>query len=512
MTFIPDLAAHGARQFPDRTALIWRGEARSYAEQDREAGRLAATLRREGLVAGDRVVLLSDNHPAHVDLLLAAAKCGVVATPLNPRLGAREAGQLLSRADPRLVLFSAEAAPLAAAFDGRRVALADYDAWRCAEPLPPAAAPAMTPEALWMLLGTGGSTGTPKLAALPYRQIHANGAATVAAWDLRPDDVTLQVAPAFHAAVNVLATPLWRVGGCVVWQAGFEPGRWLADVARYGATLAFLVPSLYQQILAHPAFPTAALSSLRWALSGGAPFPPPVAGALAARGVPFRQGYGLTEAGVNVFSISLEEAARKPSAVGRPLPGIELRLRGANGETPGLNEPGELLLRGPQVFSGYFRAPEATAATVREGWLHTGDLAMIDEDGAYRICGRRKEMYISGGENVFPAEIEAELLALPGILEAAVVGVPDPRWGETGLAAVVTARDAGWTAETLAAALRQRLAPHQRPRHIRLVAALPKTATGKIHKPSLLPLHADAARSEPAPVAAADAQPRRESP
>jgi fatty-acyl-CoA synthase len=484
MSFIRDLAAHGAQQFPHRTALIWQDQPWTYAELDRRAARLAATLRREGLRAGDRVALLADNHLAHVDLLLAAAKCGVIAVPLNPRLGTREADQLLDRAAPGCLLFGAAAASLAAAYPGPRCALERYDAWLSPEPLPAAEA-TVAPEDLWMLLGTGGSTGTPKLAALSYRQINANGAATVSAWGLQPDDVTLQVAPAFHAAVNVLATPLWRIGGAVVWRAGFDPAAWLADAARYGVSTAFLVPGLYRQLLGLPEFSRARLPRLRWAISGGAPCPPAVAAAVAARGLPFRQGYGLTEAGVNVFVISLEEAARKPTAVGRPLPGITARLRRADGGDAAPGEPGELMLRGPQLFSGYYRAPEATAAALQDGWLATGDLAVVDDEGAYRICGRCKEVYISGGENVFPAEVEAELLALPGIQEAAVLGVPDPRWGESGLAVVVAADDAGWTPQRLAAALRARLAPHQRPRQIRLVAALPKTATGKILKTAL---------------------------
>lgn len=494
MSFISDLAGHGAQAFPDRVALIWQQRCWTYAELDRRAARLAATLRREGLQPGDRVALLADNHLAHVDLLLAAAKCGVIAVPLNPRLSTREATQLLAVAAPSYLIYGREAAESAAAFGGGLTALEDYESWLSPEPLGVTAS-ATSPEDLWMLLGTGGSTGTPKLAALSYRQIDANGAATVAAWGLQPDDVTVQVAPAFHAAVNVLATPLWRIGGQVVWRAGFDPAQWLADVDHHGVTTAFLVPSLYQRLLAHPDFATAPLRRLRWLITGGAPCPPTVVAAFAARGLPFRQGYGLTEAGVNVFVISLEEAARKPDAVGRPLPGLEARLRRDDGREPAVGSPGELLLRGPQLFSGYYGAPEATAAAMQDGWLATGDLAMIDAEGAYRICGRRKEMYISGGENVFPAEVEAALLELPGILEAAVIGITDPRWGETGLAVVVTATNACWTPEKIETVLRSRLAPHQRPRQIRLVEALPKTASGKILKAALRSCAADSAKT-----------------
>ena len=486
MSFISDLAAHGARQFPERVALVWQSRDWTYAELNRRAERLAGALRRAGVQRGDRVALLADNHVAHVDLMRAAAKGGVIAVPLNPRLGAREAAQLLARAAPRHLLYGEEAAALAAAFDGSRTALTDYEAW-CADAPPLQGEAAVAPEDLWMLLGTGGSTGTPKLAALAYRQVDANGAATVAAWGLRPDDVTIQVAPAFHAAVHVLATPLWRIGGQVVWRRGFDAATWLADAERHGLSLAFLVPSLYQQLIRHPGFASAALHRLRFAISGGAPCPPGVAAAFAARGLPFRQGYGLTEAGVNVFAIRPEEARARPDAVGRPMPGLQARLRREDGRDAAPGEPGELLLRGPQLFSGYYAAPEATAAAMQDGWLATGDLACVDGDGLYRICGRRKEMYISGGENVFPAQVEAELLNLPGVVEAAVVGIPDPRWGETGLAVVVTAPEADWTADSLRLALRERLAPHQRPGAIRFVDALPKTATGKVLKTALHP-------------------------
>ena len=218
---------------------------------------------------------------------------------------------------------------------------------------------------------------------------------------------------------------------------------WRVEV---GATLLFMVPSMYQMLAEHPGFAAADFSRVRWAICGGAPCPPSVRAPYEARGIRFKQGYGMTEAGVNCFMFDLEEAARYPDSVGRPLVGTEAMIARADGTACGVDQVGELLLRGPHVFQGYFRKPQETGEALSDGWLRTGDLARRDAGGRHYICGRRKEMYISGGENVYPAEVEAVLSSVEGVAECAVLGVPDARWGETGLAAVVLRSNAHWDA------------------------------------------------------------------
>src|SRR5690606_38521434 len=252
-----------------------------------------------------------------------------------------------------------------------------------------------------------GTTGVPKGAMLPYRQGFYNAVNTMLSWGLREDDVVIQATPCYHAAVNALTVPLLHLGARVVLQRAFDAGAYLDLVQQLGVTALFLVPTMYRMLAEHPDFVHADMSGVRWAISGGAPCPEPVRAAFAARGVRFRQGYGLTEAGVNCFAITLDQAERNPGSVGRPMRPAEAAVRRAGGSRCDAGEVGELPLKGPHVFLGYFERPAATAEALRGGWLWTGDLATVDDDGFFTIVGRRKEMFISGGENVFPVEIEA---------------------------------------------------------------------------------------------------------
>ena len=247
---------------------------------------------------------------------------------------------------------------------------------------------------------------------------------------------------------------------------------------------------MFQALADHPSFAAADLSRVRYAITGGAPCPPAVREAFAARGIRFRLGFGMTECGVNCFTISDDEAARHPDSVGRPMPGLQAVIRRADGRKAAPDEVGELTLSGPAVFSGYFRRPAETAEALRNGWLWTGDLARQDRAGLFYICGRRKEMYISGGENVYPAEVESALAQCRGVAECAVVGIPHARWGEAGLAAVALRRGARQTAEDLRAELKTLLAGYKVPAEFLFLKALPKTGAGKIDKPGIRALYA----------------------
>jgi fatty-acyl-CoA synthase len=481
---IADVAAWRASLTPERPAVWFRERWYSYADLDARARALAARLQQEGVRQGDRVAILATNHLAHLDLVLGAPKLGFIYTPLNYRLAAAEQKALAALIEPALLLHDETHRGTAEALGTRRLALDEYEDW-LARPAPAAAAPELGGDDIHMILFTGGSTGVPKGAQIPYRQVFFNAVNTAFAWGLSENDCAIQATPAFHAALNVLATPLLFLGGRVVWSESFEPSDYLRSARDHGATILFMVPTMFQMLAEHPAFGAADLSGVRFPIAGGAPCPPPVRQAYKARGIRFKQGYGMTECGVNCFAIALDEAERHPDSVGRPMPTLRAVIRAPDGTPVEAGDVGELTLSGPVVCAGYFRKPDETAAVLRDGWLWTGDLARCDEHGLFYICGRRKEMYISGGENVYPAEVEAALSQCHGVAECAVVGVPHPRWGECGLAAVVARGGARLSAESLRAELKGRLAGYKVPAEFLFLDVLPKTGAGKIAKPEI---------------------------
>ena len=495
---ITDLAAWRAGLTPERPAVHWRGRWYTYAELDQRARALAARLQAEGVRRGDRVAILALNHLAHVDLVLAAPKLGFIFAPLNYRLSAAEQKDIAAALEPALLLHDRANLDKAEATGCRCLPLERYADW-LAKPAAAAAppVPALGGEDIHMILLTGGSTGLPKGAQIPYRQVFYNAVNTALAWGLSGDDCAIQATPAFHAALNVLTTPLLWLGGRVIWLENFEPGEYLERAAAHGATVLFMVPTMFQMLTEHADFAGADLTRARFAITGGAPCPPTLRGLFATRGVRFKQGYGMTECGVNCFAISLDEAERHPDSVGRPMPMLDAVVRREDGAAVATGEVGELTLAGPLVCAGYFRRPGDTAAALRDGWLWTGDLARQDEHGLFYICGRRKEMYISGGENVYPAEIEAALAQCRGVAECAVLGIPHPRWGETGLAAVVARAGAKLSADNLRTELKSRLASYKLPSEFMFLDALPKTGSGKIAKPEL---RKQFERSQPAPA------------
>lgn len=485
-----DLAARSARRWPQRPALMADGRWWSHAELNARAEQLAARLYLAGVRKGDRVGILALNHLAHFDLLLAAPKLGFIYTPFNHRLPTDETAALLAYVRPCLLLVDVSNAALAKPFAGPQVRLQDYEAWLAETEGKAAPAPLLTSEDIHMLLFTGGSTGTPKGALLPYRQTLANVVATVRGWRLSREDCAIQATPCFHAALNVYSTPLLAIGGRVVLMPSFEPGEYLRLMQATRATRLFMVPTMFRMLAEHPDFASADFSSAQGAISGGAPCPPALRALFSARGIAFSQGFGMTEAGVNCFVISDAEARAEPLAVGRPLRGLSAVIRQPDGTPCTVGEVGELTLAGLQVCAGYFERESEWAECYRNGWLWTGDLARVDAAGLIFITGRRKEMFISGGENVYPAEVEAALSAHPDIVECAVLGVPHASWGEVGLAAIALRADARIDSTAFEAWLRQHVAGYKRPREFLFLPALPKTAAGKFNKPEIRCLHA----------------------
>ncbi|MEN9934828.1 MAG: acyl-CoA synthetase [Chloroflexota bacterium] len=502
---IGDWLGRRARLSPSRTALIDEtdgGRAISYRAWDVAANRTAHLLReRLGVSRGDRVAVLAHNCVPYLDLWFACGKLGAVLQTLNWRLTAHELAALVADATPAALVygpaFAAQVAALreAGAPVGRYLALDEAarvspDDLLLAErerlpdtPPPPVELSWDDP---WVICYTGGTTGLPKGALLTHGNITWNAVNTVTSWGLCQDDVAILNAPLFHTGgLNVFTAPLVYAGGASVVCRGFDPEQVYDLLEGAGVTLFFGVPTMFVALQQHPRWATADFACLKLVISGGAPCPDPVREAFWARGVDFKLGYGLTEAGPNTFWLPSEELRRKPGAVGYPLMHIDARVMDAEGRPCAPGEVGELHVRGPHVCAGYWRRPEETARAIVGGWLHTGDLARSDEDGCYTIVGRLKDVIISGGENIYPAEIESVLASHPAVAEAAVVGVPDPKWGEVGLAVVAALPEAVLDADDLLGFCRERLARYKIPRAVVFTPSLPKTAAGKVDKQEL---------------------------
>jgi fatty-acyl-CoA synthase len=490
-----DWLARRAQLTPERIALVdrARGTRTTYAEWNERANRTARFLQGLGVGKGDRVAVYSSNCPEYLDLFWAAPKIGAVLQNLNWRLTVHELQGIVASGGPKVFIYGPawreQARQLKPSFTTVEhvVALEDPEsgelglAERDAMSAQLAARPSLTLDDPWGIYYTGGTTGLPKGAVLTHGNITWNSVNTVTSWGLHAGHSAPLQLPFFHiGGPNIFMTPLVHVGGTTVLCHGFDADETFDLVEHAGITHYVGVPTMFQMLQEHPRWRTADFSRLELVISGGAPCPLPVMEKFWERGVDFKMGYGLTEASGNNFWLPPAEVRRKKGSVGYPNFHIEMKTIREDGSACGAHEAGELLIRGPNVFAGYWNDPAATVATIRDGWLHTGDIAMRDEDGCYTILGRSKEMFISGGENVYPAEIESALLSHPTVSAAAVVGVPHATWGEVGRAFIVV--EPGYDEEALRAYLAERLARYKLPRSIVIVDALPLTAIGKIDK------------------------------
>ncbi len=350
----------------------------------------------------------------------------------------------------------------------------------------------------WAICYTGGTTGVPKGAVLTHGNVAANSVNTVMSWGLRPDDRTILNSPLFHTGgLNVFTAPLVHIGGTSIVCRGFDVEQVFDLIRDAGVTIWFGVPTMFLAMQQHPRWAEADFSRLHLMMSGGAPCPMPIFERFWERGVDFKTGYGLTEAGPNTFWLPPADTHRKPGAVGKPLFHVEVKAVDASGQECPPGEAGELLIRGPHVCAGYWNRPAESAAAIVDGWLHTGDLAIRDEEGYYRIVGRSKDMIISGGENIYPAEVENVLAGHPGVAGVALIGVPDPQWGEVGRAIVVRVPGSAVSGEELQEFARARLARYKVPKSVVFVDALPLTGPGKIDKVRLREAYGDDAAATP---------------
>jgi fatty-acyl-CoA synthase len=472
---------------PEKEAIVCAetGRRLTYSALFAETLAAAKTLQGLGVRKGDRVAILAQNDIRFFPLFFAAARLGAITVPLNWRLSKKEQEGILADCQATVMFVDGKFAADAVPHHDRVVHLDQLGLEPASEAdVPEAQIPEDAPAAIFY---TGGTTGVPKGALLSHKSLFWNAQNTIAGWGLSPDDIAPIFTPLFHTGgLNVFATPLLSLGGTIVLTAAFEPDRALQLIADERCTILFLVPTMYHMVKESPNFDPDKLRNLKIMISGGAPCPKPLFEAYWNHGLPLRQGYGLTEAGPNTFGIEQGQAEKRVQTVGRPLPYVNLRLV-KDGKIVAPGEVGELQIQGGHVMAGYWNRPEATDAVLdKTGWLSTGDLALADADGYYTICGRQKEMFISGGENVFPAEIEEVLLGHPHVAEVAVVGVADEKWGEVGRAHLVAREGAP---DNLGGSLkdycRERLAGYKIPKEFRVEPELPKSAAGKVLKTEL---------------------------
>ncbi|NNK37523.1 MAG: long-chain fatty acid--CoA ligase [Xanthomonadales bacterium] len=497
--FVTDWLDKRARLTPDRVALIdyATGAETTYSAWNERANRTARYLEDLGVQAGDRVAVYASNRTEYLDLFWAAPKIGAVLQNLNWRLTVHELTGIVESGAPRVLVYSedwrAQVDELKPSFStvehviamtnpgtGERD-FAERDD-RSPDPVDP---PDLKLDHPWGIYYTGGTTGLPKGAVVTHGNVTWNSVNTLASWGIHGGHKAALQLPFFHiGGPNIFMVPLVHAGGATILCRGFDPDETFDLVENSGITHYVGVPTMFQMLQEHPRWEEADFSKLELVISGGAPCPLPIMEKFWDRGVDFKMGYGLTEASGNNFWLPPEQVRNKVGSVGYPIFHIDMKTIREDGSDCGDGEEGELLIRGPHVVAGYWRNPEATAETIRNGWLHTGDIAVRDSDGCYSILGRSKEMFISGGENVYPAEIESVLMAHSKVLDAAVVGIPHETWGEVGRAFIVV--DEGYDEEDLRSFLNERLARYKLPRSIVPIDALPLTAIGKIDKKLLV--------------------------
>lgn len=488
-----------ARRQPAKVAIDDRGVRITYGELDRRSDELAAAFARAGFGPGDRVATLAGNSADHVVVFFACAKVGLALVPLSWRLTAHELATNLATAAPALLLVEEawdRVGREAVRRTGTPVPTTTLGSTGVESTVPdrflrpsqawPAQRPVRDDDPL-LVIFTSGSEATPKGVVLTHANCFWNNLALAQALELTASDVVLATLPQFHVAGwNCQPLAAWWLGATVVMERTFEPSRVLQLVTDRSVTTMMGVPTQYHLLAADPGFRAAALSSLRQVVVGGATMPVPLLQVWADRGVPVLQGYGLTEASPNVLYLPPAQAASRPGAVGWPYPYVEVRIVDPNTGEPLPGEAvGELQVRGPAVFPGYLGAPDQTAAAFSGEWLRTGDLAARDSDGCHRIVDRLKHIYISGGENVAPAEVETALVRHPLVAEAAVVAVPHDVWGEVGVAFVQPEQGAGLTPEEVLAHARECLAGYKVPHEVHIVAELPRTGIGKVARTRL---------------------------
>jgi fatty-acyl-CoA synthase len=480
--------ARRARKTPHRTALIHGDRSVTYAELHTRTTRLAHALRARGVRRGDRIAYLGPNHPAYLETFFAAGTLGAVFVPLNTRLAGPEIAYQLADSGAGALVHAPSLAALVAGLPGSADVRTYVEVGAEYEELLAAASDESIDQPVLLddtciIMYTSGTTGRAKGAMLTHGNLVWNAFNVLVDHDLIADERALVSAPLFHTAgLNMLTLPVLLKGGACVLVEAFDPDTTFDLIARHRITFMFGVPTMFDQVARHPRWADADLSSLRILTCGGSPVPTSLIAAYQERGLTFLQGYGMTEASPGTLFLDAEHAVGKAGSAGVPHFFSDVRVVRPDLTPVDVGETGEVVVRGPHVMPGYWGLPEETAAVFADGWFRSGDAARVDEDGYVYIVDRIKDMIISGGENIYPAEIEDQLLAHPDIVECAVIGVADDKWGEVPRAVVVPREDATLDPDEVLASLAGRLAKYKIPKSLVIADALPRTASGKLLK------------------------------
>jgi fatty-acyl-CoA synthase len=483
----PAITFRGDERRPDHTleydfAKFWR-------RVERVTAHLQSTW---GVQPGDRVAWLGFNHELQLVTLVACARLGAVFLPLNFRLAVPELQQVMLDAQPRLLVHDSHHAGTAQALQVGGLKHTHHDTLIASASPRGLPLPDVHSDLPLLLVYTSGTTGLPKGAVHTQAALLANARASAWAHDFVPGDMVLSTLPMFHVGGLCIQTlPALLAGVQVVLHPRFDPAAWLDEMNTSQPTLSLLVPATMRAVFEHPRWAETSLACLRGIMTGSSTVPVAYLKTLHARGVPVGQVYGTTETGPVSIVLRLPEAMARVGASGWPHPQAQVKLIDAQSREVGPGETGEVCIRADNLMRGYWRADDAPHAGLQDGWFHSGDLGQRAEDGCITIVGRSKDMIISGGENIYPAEIENQLVTLPGVAECAVVGLPDARWGEVPVAMLVRTSDAAGQAldaEAVMQHLQSRIARFKLPRRVVFMVSLPKSALGKVQKPALLAL------------------------
>ncbi len=502
-SWIGDWAKRRALLSPNHEALYDNIEKKLYTFKDLDlrANRLARLLLGEGISKGDRVAMFSTNKIECIDLFLATGKIGAILVPFNVRLSIQEIEYLIGKTSPSIFFYESKLGDTVSQLKEKSIiknniimgsdsVLNDSNTRDLTKKLSVSdiERPILDFDDPHLILFTGGTTGLPKGAILSHRLIFWNSVNTILSWSLKSDDIQPLLFPLFHTGGwNVLLVPFYHLGAKTILMGDFNPEETIRIIEEKKCTIVIGVPTMFHMMANNSLFERTKLESVRIFISGGAPCPVAIMEKYWEQNKKFKMGYGLTEVGPNNFYLPEERIREKPTSVGLPVLHCDMKI--INTKTDQIvnqGEVGELLLKGPHIFSGYWDEPVETKKTIEiDGWVHTGDLAMQDDEGFYYIVGRRKEMYISGGENVYPVEIEELLYKHPAVDLAAVIGVPDEKWGEVGKAFLTLKAGKTLKVDEIRNYLIERLAKYKIPKYFEIRDSLPTSATGKILKRDL---------------------------
>jgi fatty-acyl-CoA synthase len=474
------IARHAAFS-PGKLAIRFEGRDWSYSDFALHIDRITGFLKSLGVKRTDAVAYLGLNHPDAIALLFACARLGAMFAPLNWRLAPPEHARMLAACPPRVLFYEAGFEKHVGETGHRGQAIKiENSTWNTETTSPPDIGGENTPV---LLCYTSGSTGAPKGVVLTQKALFWNAVNSAHLHDLTSEDRVLATLPIFHVGgLNIQTTPALHAGATVVLHARFDPQAAFDAIERERITLAVLVPAQLAAMMESPRWASADLSSLRMITTGSTIVPESFVRKVSARGVPLVQVYGSTETCPIAAYVRAGDAGRKAGSAGLPALHCELRIVDEAGRDLPAGKDGEILVRGPNVTVGYWNDPGETAQAIRDGWYHSGDVGHLDAEGYLTVVARKKDMIISGGENIYPAELENILAECPGIEEACVVGRPDARWGEAVVAAVVLRRGARMSEAEVMALFQGRIARYKHPREVRFMAQLPRSALGKIRK------------------------------